>query len=94
MLAFFADYDAILCPASFAIARPHGASHADSFDEWGYMQIYNLLGWPGLSVRAGSSADGMPVGVQVVSAPWREDVALALGARIEALMGGFEPPPI
>ena len=94
VLAFFADYDAILCPASFAIARPHGASHADSFDEWGYMQIYNLLGWPGLSVRAGSSADGMPVGVQVVSAPWREDVALALGARIEALMGGFEPPPI
>ena len=93
-LGFFADYDAILCPPSFAIARRHRASQADSFDEWGYMQVFNLLGWPGLSVRAGTSADGMPVGVQVVSAPWREDIALALGMRIEALMGGFEPPPI
>ena len=93
-LGFFADYDAILCPPSFAIARPHRASQSDSFDEWGYMQIFNLLGWPGMSVRAGSSADGMPVGVQLVCAPWREDVALALGARVEALMGGFQPPPI
>jgi amidase len=93
-LRWFADYDAILCPVSFAIARPHGASHGDSFDEWGYMQIYNLLGWPGLSVRAGSSADGMPVGVQVVAPPWREDIALAIGLRIESLMGGFLPPAI
>jgi amidase len=93
-LGFFTDYDAILAPVSFALARAHRASHADSFDEWGYVQIFNLLGWPGLSVRAGSSGDGLPVGVQVIGAPWREDIVLALGARIEALMGGFEPPPI
>ncbi len=93
-LGFFADYDAILSPVSFACARPHRASYADSFDEWGYIQIFNLLGWPGLSVRAGSSADGLPIGVQVISAPWREDIALALGARVEKLMGGFRAPPI
>jgi amidase len=93
-LGFFADYDAILCPASFAIARPHQASHNDSFDDWGYIQIQNLLGWPGVSVRAGSSAEGLPVGVQVVAAPWREDVALALAQQVETLMGGFQPPPL
>ena len=93
-LGFFAGYDAILSPVSFACARPHRASYTDSFDEWGYIQIFNLLGWPGLSVRAGSDLDGMPVGVQLTGAPWREDVVLALGMQVEKLMGGFEPPPI
>jgi amidase len=93
-LGFFAGYDAILSPVSFACARPHRASYTDSFDEWGYIQIFNLLGWPGLSVRAGSDADSMPVGVQLVGPPWREDIALALGATVEKLMGGFRPPPI
>jgi len=93
-LGFFADYDAILCPPAHALARPHGASHGDSFDDWSYITIYNLLGWPGLSVRAGTSADGLPVGVQVVTAPWREDIALALALKIETLMGGYQKPPL
>jgi amidase len=93
-LAFFGAYDAILCPPSHALARPHGASQGDSFDDWSYMTIHNLLGWPGVSVRAGGSASGLPVGVQVVAAPWREDHALALALRIETLMGGFQRPPL
>jgi len=91
-LSFFEDYDAILCPPSHALARPHGASHQDSFDDWSYGTIYNLLGWPGVSVRAGSSDGGLPVGVQIIAAPWREDIALALAQRIEALMGGYQRP--
>ncbi len=93
-LQFFNNYDAILCPPSHALARPHGASHDDSFDDWSNVTIYNLLGWPGVSVRAGSGAGGLPVGVQVVAAPWREDIALALAKHIESLMGGFQAPPI
>ena len=93
-LEFFADYDAILCPPAHALARPHHASHGDSFDDWSYVTIHNLLGWPGLSVRAGTSADGLPVGVQVVAAPWREDIALALALKIETLMGGYQKPPL
>ena len=89
---FFENYDAILCPPSHALARPHGASHQDSFDDWSYMTIHNLLGWPGVSVRAGRSDGGLPVGVQIVAAPWREDIALALAQRIEALMGGYQQP--
>ena len=93
-LAFFENYDAILCPASHALARIHGSSHKDSFDDWSYMTIYNLLGWPGVSVPAGTSAGGLPVGVQIVAAPWREDIALALAYKVEALMGGYQRPPI
>jgi amidase len=93
-LAFFTDYDAILCPPSHALARPHKASHGDSFDDWSYMTIHNLLGWPGASVRAGASAAGLPVGVQIVAAPWREDIVLALAQKVETLMGGYQRPPI
>jgi amidase len=93
-LGFFADYDAILCPPSHALARAHNASYSDSFDDWSYITIHNLLGWPGVSVRAGTSKEGLPVGVQVVAAPWREDIALALAAKIETLMGGYQPPPL
>ena len=91
-LGFFADFDAILCPTSFAVARPHRASHDDSFADWGYIQIHNLLGWPGVSVRAGTSVEGLPVGVQLIAAPWREDIVLALAQEIETVMGGFQPP--
>jgi amidase len=93
-LGFFADYDAILCPPSHSLARPHRASHDDSFDDWSYITIHNLLGWPGVSVRAGSSAEGLPVGVQIVAAPWREDIALAVAQKIEILMGGYQKPPL
>ena len=93
-LAIFADYDAILCPPSHALARPHRASHGDSFDDWSYVTIHNLLGWPGASVRAGGSAGGLPVGVQIVAAPWREDIVLALTQKVESLMGGYQRPPM
>lgn len=94
-LAFFKDYDVILCPASKELARPHKASYQDTFEDWSYITVHNLLGWPGVSVRAGTSRQGnLPVGVQVVAAPWREDIALALAGRIEILMGGYQPPPI
>ena len=93
-LGFFDDYDAILCPVSFALARPHLESYADSYEQWGYIQIFNLLGWPGMSVPAASSSTGLPVGVQVLAAPWREDIVLALGRRIESLMAGYQAPPI
>ena len=58
------------------------------------MTIHNMLGWPGVTVRAGSADGDLPVGVQVVAAPWREDIALALARRIEDLMGGYRRPPL
>ncbi len=93
-LKCFSRLDAIVCPAAHAIARPHGSSRQDTFETWSYIIVHNLLGWPGGTVRAGTSESGnLPVGVQVVAAPWREDVVLALMREIETLTGGFEPPP-
>jgi amidase len=48
---------------------------------------------PAVSVPAGSSASGLPVGLQVVG-PYLEDRSvLALSRRIAEVLGGFVPPP-
>jgi amidase len=89
MQAFMLQYDAILCPVDAGPAREHGTVRGSS-----YAYAYNLTGWPGAVVRAGTSPEGLPIGVQVVAGPWREDVALALAARVEAATGGWLPPPL
>jgi amidase len=91
MFAFWQRYDVILCPACAMPAMPHGTSWAYSTAS-GYTMAYNLTGWPGVVVRAGTSPEGLPIGVQVVARPWREDVALAVAKRIETSMGGWQPP--
>ncbi|WP_193727842.1 amidase [Paraburkholderia franconis] len=43
----------------------------------------NYLGLPGMSVPAGKSGNGMPVGVQLVGRPWSEDVLLRLAHQLQ-----------
>jgi amidase len=93
MLGFMAGYDAILCPTAATPALPHGASF-DHLADFSYTFAYNLTGWPAAAVPAGMSPEGLPIGVQVVARPWREDVALALAAEVEAALGGRVAPPI
>jgi amidase len=87
---FMAGYDVILTPVAERPAVPHGA------DTGGipYTLPYSLTGWPAVVVRAGTSPEGMPIGVQVVARPWREDVALAAAQAIESALGGWQPPPL
>jgi amidase len=84
MLVFFADHDAILCPASADVAPPLGSGGIEIFD---YTLPYSLTGWPCVVVRAGTSPERLPIGVQVVAKAWCEHVALAVGAQIEAALG-------
>jgi amidase len=95
MLRFFADYDVIVCPACAAEALPHGAAgKPDARTLFSYTITYNATGWPGLVVPAGTSSDGLPIGVQIVAHPGREDVALAAARFVEAALGGYERPAI
>jgi amidase len=54
--------------------------------------VFNVTGWPAVAVRGGTSPDGMPIGLQVVAKPWKEDQAIAVAARIEKQLGGWQPP--
>lgn len=93
MLQFMEQYDVILCPAFTHPAMPHGAVHAQKLGAgYGYLNAFNLVGWPVIVVRAGTSVEGLPIGIQIAAAPWREDIALAVAAYIEESFGGWEPP--
>ena len=95
MLSFMKDYDLILCPEAAYPALPHGATLGhDKYGDFSHTSAYNLTGWPGAVVRAGTSPEGLPIGVQVVARPWRDDVALAVIKFIESAFGGWQKPPL
>jgi aspartyl-tRNA(Asn)/glutamyl-tRNA(Gln) amidotransferase subunit A len=52
-----------------------------------YTSPFNALGWPAISVPCGRTASGLPLGVQIVAAPWREDLVLRAAAVVEAAAG-------
>ena len=94
MLRFMSDYDVIISPVTALPAQPHGASFEDRNRHAFYTGPYNLTGWPGTVVRCGTSSEGLPIGVQVISRPWREDVSLAVAAFLESALGGWQKPPM
>lgn len=95
MLAFMEQYDVILCPTCAYPAPPHGLLMTEAMRKGtSYTGAYNLTGWPGAVVRGGTSPEGLPIGVQVVARPWREDVALAVAQHLESVLGGWQPPAL
>jgi amidase len=91
------SYDVLLCPVAGKpaeiIDRPPGS--APAYGPWSYTGVFNSTGWPVVVLRCGSSADGkLPIGVQVVAAPWREDICLAVASYLESKSGGWKRPPI
>jgi amidase len=95
MLSFLDRYDVILCPVNAYPAMLHGTMwDDDKLPALSYTATYNLTGWPAVVVRGGTSPEGLPINVQVVARPWREDVALAVAQYIETTLGGWQRPPL
>ncbi len=91
MAAFFQKYDALVCPAYTQPALLHGTSTLDAnFRGFSYTMAYNVAGLPAAVVRCGESATGLPIAVQIVARPQREDVALAIAGRLEEVFGGWK----
>jgi len=91
MFAFLNGYDAVLSPVCANPALPHGTSVEDAnFRGFSYTMTYNLTGWPAATVRCGTTASGLPIGVQIAAHPWREDVVLSIALRLEEVLGGWQ----
>jgi amidase len=91
MYGFLNNFDVLLSPVSFSPAVPHGTSTDNSvFPGYSYTMTHNLTGWPAAVVRCGTSRDGLPIGVQIAAAPWREDIALAVADYLESACGGWQ----
>ena len=91
MLSFMERYDVIICPVAEHAAGPRGVGDGRDFI---YMLPFSLTGWPCVVVRAGVSQEGLPIAVQLVARPWRDDVALAVAQHIENALGGWQPPAL
>ena len=96
-LQFFETYAVLLIPVS---AELPFANNLDLKDEASFARVWRaqlaeiaipFMGLPGLTVSTGLVGRA-PVGVQVVSGRYREDLCLAAGEAIEA--GGVPPMPI
>lgn len=89
----------LLTPVSTGPAFRHGeggwtrADPANYLETMRFTQWFNLLGFPGVVVPVSKSAEGLPIGVQVVGRPHEEEVALEVAALVEREFG-FKAPPM
>jgi len=95
MLRFMHLHDVLLCPAhAHAALPPDELMSEERRPAFTWTQTWNVTGWPAGVVRAGVSEEGLPVGVQVVAKPWREDIVLAVMRQIERWSGGWRAPAL
>jgi amidase len=96
-LQFFETYSVVLMPVSAELPFADGL---DMRDEASFARVWRaqlaqiaipFMGLPALTVSTGL-VGRVPVGVQIVSTRYREDLCLAAGEAIEA--GGTPPMPI
>ena len=95
MNLLMAEFDVLLCPVAADLAYKHGESWERIFQTGMFwVNSFNLYGnLPTGVVRCGTSADGLPIGVQVVGASYREDLVLAVMQMLETKLEGWKPPP-
>ncbi len=89
MLKFMQNCDLLLSPVAATPATPHRRFQAAIPESISFTCLHNLTGWPAISVRAGTSRDGLPIGVQIAALPWREDIVLRAAQHVETVMGGW-----
>jgi amidase len=93
MLQFMRRFDILISPVCPFAALPHGRTFDDDhFAGFSYTMTHNLTGWPGIVIRAGTTSEGLPVGVQLTGRPWREDTVLATARFLEAAFGEWPRP--
>ena len=100
-LAQMRKYPILLCPAAAIPAFRHGercwkidGKTVGYLDAWSYTEWFNLLGNPGAVVPVSHSAEGLPIGVQIVGRSWEEEQVLAVAAALEKECSAWRIPPI
>ena len=87
---------AILTPATpsaaFGIGEKAGADPVEMYLNDIFTVTVNMAGLPGIAVPAGSDAQGLPLGLQLIGRPFDEETLFSVGEVIEQAAGRFAPP--
>lgn len=97
----FSTVDAVLTPALALTPRPIGwydQSDGDrNFDQQieytPWTSFVNVAGLPAIVLPVAQTATGLPMGVQLIGRPGREDVLLSIGAQLERRIRWHERHP-
>jgi Asp-tRNA(Asn)/Glu-tRNA(Gln) amidotransferase A subunit family amidase len=94
-------FPVLLCPVASIPAFHHGERRwqiegktVEYLDAWCYCEWFNLLGMPAAVVPVAHSADGLPIGVQIIAAPWQEELVLSVSEILQKQIPGPGLPPI
>jgi aspartyl-tRNA(Asn)/glutamyl-tRNA(Gln) amidotransferase subunit A len=85
--AFEAGVDALLTPATpsaaFAIGEKSAANPIEMYLNDAFTVTVNMAGLPGISVPAGLTGEGLPLGLQLIGRPFDEETLFSLAGAIE-----------
>ncbi len=101
----FREWDVVLCPVlpTPAFAHDHGPIDQRTIDVDGarvpyksqpiWMSVASLAGLPATAFPAGSSATGLPIGVQAIGPRLEDHTTIAFSELFTREFGGFAAPP-
>jgi aspartyl-tRNA(Asn)/glutamyl-tRNA(Gln) amidotransferase subunit A len=93
---YSAGVQAILTPATpsaaFGIGEKAGADPVEMYLNDVFTVTVNMAGLPGIAVPAGLSAQGLPLGLQLIGRAFDEETLFTLGAVIEKSAGPIPRP--
>jgi len=99
-LAELSSHPILLCPVASIPAFRHGErswlvenQQVAYLDAVRHTQWFNVLAAPAVVLPVGRSPEGLPIGVQVVAQPFRDEIALGVAAILEKSFG-YRPPPM
>lgn len=94
VVAFFRNFDILLCPATIVTPFPIGERHVKAcngtdfatYVDWlAIAYAPTLAGTPALSLPCGFDRQGLPVGLQMIAAPHNEAPLIAAARLLEAV---------
>ena len=94
------SYPYLLCPVASIPAFKHGerswlldGQRVEYLDAMRHTQWFNVLAAPAAVVPVSQSAEGLPIGVQVVGRPYQDEAVLAIAGLLDKAFG-FRAPPM
>jgi len=103
ILDFFETYDLLVTPTTVVppfekdcryLEEVNGQTLETYFDWYAITYAISLTACPAISVLAGFTEDGLPVGLQIIAPPFQDADLLRAASRVEKMLGLHDKLPI